>query len=504
MAKGGLTLLKVVQKLFNAGRTAYIWNENLAANKTIAEGVTSGKLEEARMGTLQDLGRLGMVGGEMGFLLGICEGQEVRLPQDYHIAVAGPAGMGKTSCFTMPNILRAVQGGESQLIFDFKKGELVQATAAGLEVLTGEKPLVFAPYSADNAVKINPFQSLIDAVKQGEPVVDESRARIQVFFAEAMKKAGQNEWIPKSARIITEAVAVARAYLDPEALTPGSMYDFATAGFDQVADFFAVASEHEDIAGGYVAAAAHSFLNTYKEDDQREFRWVMQAMAEAFQLFAPGSRLRAATENTTVDIASFRTKPQVLFVEIPDRHLLAAGPFLGAVLDYAVETAAYADGPHRLSIIAEEFAALPFNENVVKWARTYRSLGIRLVTVVQDRSGYSKFKSMGGHKPFLENSVTLTFGITDPQHLRDLEARAGKRSVLVETNSTSLGISVPGRMYGGVEQLTPVLPASEIARIGLGKALMEIPGEPLFILDRKPWWEMPELAPYIRDTRFDS
>lgn len=250
-----------------------------------------------------------------------------------------------------------------------------------------------------------------------------------------------------------------------------------------------VASERTDIAGGFVAAGACGFLNSFSEDDLREFRWIIQSMGEAFSLYAPGSRLRDATKVTNVDVTSFKARPQALFIVIPDRYLMAASPFVSAVLDYIVETAAHAKGPHRVAILAEEFAALPYNENVVKWLRTYRALGIRFISVVQDGSYCSKFKKFGAHRPFEENSVKLYFGISDPDHLQHLERRAGKRAVLIETASTSLGIKVPGKNKGGTEQLTPVLPVSEIAKIGMGQALLDIPGQPIFILGRKPWWE---------------
>ena len=87
--------------------------------------------------------------------------------------------------------------------------------------------------------------------------------------------------------------------------------------------------------------------------------------------------------------------------------------------------------------------------------------------------------------------------------MRYLEQRAGKKTVLVATRSTSLGVRIPGGMHGASEMLTPVLPVSDIARIGPRQALIDIPGQPLFLVDRVPWWEQSEISHLIDDTRFN-
>ncbi|MEM9765180.1 MAG: TraM recognition domain-containing protein, partial [Pseudomonadota bacterium] len=313
--------------------------------------------------------------------------------------------------------------------------------------------------------------------------------------------AGQNAWIDKEALSLSHLITVARAHLDPEAATLGGLLDFAQSSLDDITRFMEVASEHREVEGGFVAAGASAFLNRYGPDNERELRWVLQSMAESFGLFAQGSRLRQTTATTTIDVASFKKRPRALFLQTQDRYVDVAAPLILAVLDMLVETLAHAPGPHRVTILAEEFSVLPFSRAVLKWVRVYRSLGIRLAVVVQDRSGFSRFQKEGGHKSFEQNSVKLYFGLSDADHLQHLERRAGRRAVMVPNLSTSLGVQLPGRSSGGAETLTPVLPVSEIARIGAGRALLDIPGQPLFLLDRRPWWEQEDIAHLFRDTR---
>jgi hypothetical protein len=53
---------------------------------------------------------------------------------------------------------------------------------------------------------------------------------------------------------------------------------------------------------------------------------------------------------------------------------------------------------------------------------------------------------------------------------------------------------MPGVDPAATKQFTPALPVSEINTIADGEAILHIPGQPLFVIDRKPWWEMPYLA----------
>lgn len=480
------------------------------AVRAIEEDRISQKLENSSLGGEEQLEQLGLFDGH-GFLLGYFNGRQVRLSLDYHLLIQAQAGFGKTTSLSAPGIVRlllgnaAGSGRESVVVLDMKQAELWKIASEGVGAATGTPAHRFAPFDNASTVKINPLQDLIDGAANGAPIVDDARARLNVFFSESIAGAGQNAWIEKRARDLAQLVAVAKAHLDSDSLTLGSLWDIAHASFEDVCSFMAVASEHTDIAGGYVAAGANGFLNRYQSDDGgREFGYIMQSMADAFSLFAPGSQLRKATESTTIDVASLKAHPQALFIVIPDKYLMSAAPAVSALLDFIVETAAHAPGRHRVSVLAEEFGALAANINTLKWTRTYRALGIRMIFVVQDRSAFSNYAKHGGHKPYEQNSVKLTFGVTDPAHLRDLEARAGKRAVLIGTASTSLGLKVPGRNLGVTETLRPVLAASEISQIGTGKALLDIAGQRLVILDRPPWWEQTDIAPYMRDARFDQ
>ena len=158
-------------------------------------------------------------------------------------------------------------------------------------------------------------------------------------------------------------------------------------------------------------------------------------------------------------------------------------------------------GPVRTTIIADEFANFPRAQVTIKALRLYRSRGVRLWTFVQDRNGYRQYKEEGSHQPFEENSISICWGIRDSQHLRDIQDRAGYNSVLVPGTNASAGITADTAGLSGGEQLTPVLPMSDAAKICDGKAILDIPGSGIGIIKRPFWWEIDWLKPYIRNAR---
>lgn len=99
--------------------------------------------------------------------------------------------------------------------------------------------------------------------------------------------------------------------------------------------------------------------------------------------------------------------------------------------------------------------------------RLYREidngLGIRIITVVQDREAFSKYFKEGGHKVFEENSVCLAWGVSG-QHAKEISDKAGFKSVAIATASHSAGVSADGGGQAIGEQVTPVLPVSDISQ----------------------------------------
>lgn len=504
---------KLLGALLSAGRSAdavrqYRGRIRAAkhAEKTralIQAGAVSGMLQNARLGNRDDLKEMGYLDPDAGPFIAYSDDQPIHLNSDKHVAVMGLSGTGKGVSVIMPAIvdLAKKQAG-SMLIVDVKSAELSWTTAEGVEELQGQAADFINPWCMHGRpnMRVNFLQNLVDAAVLGLPIVDELKAKMRSVFGDVDAKYAQNAWIWKTASLISEAVGGARAYHDPEALTPGHMWDFSKSTHAEFAELMLEASTLPE-CDGYIAMCARKLYDQYGREPIEQWDWVMEAMAEAWSLYGRGSVLREATSRTDVDFTSYKRQPRCAYLMTPDKFLASHAGYITAVTEYAIETMAHAPGPMRISVFADEWSSLPRMDNALKWLRMYRENGIRLWTFTQDRNGFNAYKNDGGYRPFEENSIRLLWGVSDPNHLQDLERRAGYRSVLVPNQSASIGMSSDGRNDGASEQITPVLPVSAIGQICEGRAILDVPGRAIFVVDRKPWWDIPEVARYVRDKR---
>jgi hypothetical protein len=79
------------------------------------------------------------------------------------------------------------------------------------------------------------------------------------------------------------------------------------------------------------------------------------------------------------------------------------------------------------------------------------------------------------------------WGVEDAERAREIEARAGHRSVMVPGVSHNAGMA-PGSGISAAEHVTPVLPVAEIARVRDGRQIIRMKGERLLVAERLPWW----------------
>jgi len=153
----------------------------------------------------------------------------------------------------------------------------------------------------------------------------------------------------------------------------------------------------------------------------------------------------------------------------------------------------------------DEFGNISRIPSIPQALRLYREIsngmGIRIITVVQDREAFAKYKAEGGYKVFEENSVCMVWGVSG-SHAKELSDKAGYKSVSIATASHNAGISADGGGLGMGETLTPVLPVSEIAQNFQGKAVLDLK-EKIFIVDRPPWWEIDFVKDYIEGEDHD-
>jgi type IV secretion system protein VirD4 len=81
------------------------------------------------------------------------------------------------------------------------------------------------------------------------------------------------------------------------------------------------------------------------------------------------------------------------------------------------------------------------------------------------------------------------WGIEDPSLIRDVSYWSGNTSV-VQVNPSHNGGQVAQGSMGRGEQKRPVLQVENIRRINDGRQIIKLPGFPLFVTERAPWWKV--------------
>lgn len=492
--RGGLTINQMIEAWkVNQGRKRA---EEDAKNiqEAIERGVTSGKLQNASLGTIEDAHKLGLTSLFSGVFLGYLDGTPLFLPNDFHLSTCGMAGSGKSVTLSIPNCISTALTGESLIAFDLKDAELTRSTIKGRSAIDEIDSIKIDPWQTQGKnIRINFLSDLIDKVKSGKKIVDDAEGKIQMIYG-SIEKEGNNAWIKEDAMKLAHILLLEWATNDPSRCTPGSFWGFGALPYESVKEELEALFE-SDAGHGHVSTMARKFHSQYCQEWSQQFEWMHDAFQKGFNLFGLGSDLREATSATDFDIRLLKKRPQGVYIIIPDDYADSHGKYIALLLDYVISTLARAKGETRTTILADEFANFPYAESTLKALRLYRSKGIRLWTFVQDRNGYSKYKSDGGHQPFEENSVSLVWGVSG-SYAKELSEKAGYKSVIVQGHSTNMGVTASTGGINGGEQLTPVLPVSDISTMGNGKAVLDIKSK-IFVIDRIPYWDCDLFKDYI-------
>jgi len=109
--KGASTAFRIFRWVSTLIRKEMIEHAAAEAERALEADLVSGKLENERLGTEEDLERLGLLDGP-GFFLGTFNGRPVRLSLDYHLTIMAMAGLGKTTSLSAPGIIRLLKGAD--------------------------------------------------------------------------------------------------------------------------------------------------------------------------------------------------------------------------------------------------------------------------------------------------------------------------------------------------------------------------------------------------------
>jgi type IV secretion system protein VirD4 len=216
-------------------------------------------------------------------------------------------------------------------------------------------------------------------------------------------------------------------------------------------------------------------------------------------------RLCAALAGSDFSLMDLKRRRMTVYLAIPpDRLRVCLGfvrGFIGLALDGV--TAVPALPVHRVGFFLDEFGQLGRMDRLADSITLLRGYGAQLWVFVQDLSQlkavYPRWQS------FLANTSQQFFGTADYDTARYLSGALGQQTIRFETAGSSFsdqGFAQPGSASSSTGehfQGRPLLTPDEIMRLGPGKPIVLIAGEPPYRLDRLSYLTDPVYA-----GRFDA
>ena len=465
------------------------------AHAFLTNPTPSGLLGDGRLGTLEDARAAGLL-DRTGYYLGAMEGVPLFYAGGAHLLTYARTGSGKGRDVILPNLAHITH--ESLWVVDVKDGENAYASAVHRSARLGLPVVLINPWNLLKAgtTRINPLARLVELAARGERV-EVAAKEIAFILVPSPKKAADNAWVSQGAQRLLALRMTFLAYERPAECRLSSLWRFVNQGqAELLADLGEMMlSERVSIRG---QAGAFFSLVTEAPKQWEAYRSEVQTAVDAYE---PGSELETSTAADEFDLGRLKREPCTVYLMVPSEKLGVVAQWISLITNHAVETIAARTGEVRTLFLLDEVAQLPAMPGLIKALRLYRGRGIALWLFCQGRFSLQERFAPEIVKEIEDQvDVLQMFSPEEPSLLKDIETWSGKRTVAVRGVNQSGG-QVEGLSMGISEQARPVLQAEDTRALGAGLQLLKLPGHPLFVVERIPFFSIDPWAEQLADVR---
>ena len=502
LLRWGLSLVR----LYQTGKT---WQRSDAQEDRIVESMRrveearafltdptpSGLLGDARLATLADADQASML-SPSGFYLGALEGVPLFYTGGAHLLTYARTGSGKGRDVILPNLAHVPA--HSVVVIDVKDGENAYASARHRLHTLGQAVVLINPWNLLQAgsARINPLARLVWLASRGERV-ELAAKEIALILIPAPKKASENAWVYQGAQRLLALRMAFLAYERPDDCRLSALWRFVNQGQDEL---LADLGEMMLCERMTISGQAKSFFSIITEAP-KQWEAYRSEVLTAVDAYEPGSELEAATSGDDFDLGLLKAQPCTVYLMVPSEKLGVAAQWISLICNHAIETIAARTGPVRTLFLLDEIAQLPPMPGLMKALRLYRGRGIQLWLFCQGRfSLQERFPPEVVKEIEDQVDVLQLFSPEEPSLLKDIETWSGKTTVAIRGVNRNGG-QVEGLSMGISEQARPVLQAEDIRLLGDRRQLLKLPGFPLFVADRIPFYEIDPFRDRLGDVR---
>ena len=300
-----------------------------------------------------------------------------------HIAIIGPTGSGKSSCFYIPNLLE-FDGKWSAVVTD-PKGEMHDLCGPYLRSM-GYRTLKLAPLDTDSEFNYNPILIAENA--------DELDALAQLILTNGGKSveqatgssSGGAEWIAMSQPLLAAAFIWARYcgkektiyeavkfILDADLKTMENEFKKNEAAYDKFLLFKTSGGSERTMSS--IKTTLSSNVQLFTRESTKRFT------STPAKRNADGKRV--LDKNRLFNPKILRKEPTVVFICCPETQSIAQMPLMSVLYSQTLEKCMEHKEGHKIMFLLDEFANIGIIPTIANIAATARSRGIALAIGLQ-------------------------------------------------------------------------------------------------------------------------
>lgn len=358
-----------------------------------------------------------------------------------HVAVIGPTGCGKSTCFFVPNLMLLAPGA-SAVVTD-PKGELEQMTASVLR-RRGWRAYVFAPMDPGVSCGYDPLR----CAKSDTEVSDIADIILRNGY-DPEGRGSDTQWISFSAPLF-EAVLYAAQQRSGRGATVAEAASLVTE-----MDEKGRAEVFKQI-GGRALSRYLAYLQSLESPETAGS--IRTVLISSVRVFERPDVMAVASKRECLDFGALREAPTVLFVRIPERKAHLLKPLMATFFWQLLEHIADVPGCP-VYFFLDEFPNIGKIPGFAAMAATLRSRGVSLCVGLQGVEQLAREYSEQEQKDILNNLKTKVY----------FPGSSGETGQYV---SALAGYATAGDQRHGTSQRVELITAAELRTIPKGKVLL--------------------------------
>ncbi|MFT6660690.1 MAG: type IV secretion system protein VirD4 [Maricaulis maris] len=405
---------------------------------------------------------------------GIFAGRPLFLEYESSALTVAPAGMGKTTCIVIPDLLSI----ETSIIAPDYKGELAVCTADARRRM-GQKVYCVNPSRAfvdrlGEPARYNPLVILVDDWDHSQPdMIADARAIALQLYPEPARATENQFFRAGSRKIMTFAMLVETIEKRHDATLSGVLSLIRDPSQFKDALYSASVS---DALKGELAEMAREFLEKLENGDNRQWDSFREGALQALDVFSPSGRIAQSVSACDFRFQDLKSEKATVFVIADATRQQVYAPWMGLLMWCAITELMRCQSHTTVTLLLDEASNFKINDLPAQLTRL-RGYGVRLHIILQELEDWKRIYGPEALEILLsQTEIQQFFGSSSQRTLDLLAKRLGEATIKTQNFDLGLGVQHGAKQSVG-EGGRVLLDANEVS---------QQPGALLFVRGKPP------------------